>query len=81
MHSSISKRKYEINLNYLIQAKELLGDSVMFVDQMGFFNRLAGTSKLREQIYAGWTAKEIRATWQPGLQEFRKIRQKYLLYE
>ena len=53
----------------------------MFVDQMGFFNRLAGTSKLREQIYAGWTAKEIRATWQPGLQEFRKIRQKYLLYE
>ena len=81
LHSSISKRKYEINLNYLIQAKELLGDSVMFVDQMGFFNRLAGTSKLREQIYAGWTAKEIRATWQPGLQEFRKIRQKYLLYE
>lgn len=79
--NSISKRKYEINLNYVIQAKDLLGDSITFIDQVGFFNRLAGTSKLREQIYAGWTAKEIRETWKPGLEAFKKIRQKYLLYE
>lgn len=77
----ITKRKYEINLNYLIQAKDLLGDTVNFINQVGFFNRLAGTSKLREQIYAGWSAKEIRATWKPGIEEFKKIRQKYLLYE
>lgn len=80
LRKSISRRKYEINLNYLIQARDLLGDSSSFIDQVGFFNRLAGTSKLREQIYAGWSAKEIRATWQPGLDEFKKIRQKYLLY-
>ncbi|MFN6015398.1 MAG: DUF1343 domain-containing protein, partial [Flavobacteriales bacterium] len=77
----IVKRKYEINLTYLIQAKDLLGDSTTFIDQVGFFNRLAGTSKLREQILAGWTAKEIRETWKPGLEEFKKIRQKYLLYD
>ena len=81
LQTSIVKRKYEINLNYLIQAKDLLGDSVTFIDQSGFFNRLAGTSKLKDQLNAGWTAKEIRATWEPGLQNFKKIRQKYLLYE
>jgi uncharacterized protein YbbC (DUF1343 family) len=81
LQQSIVKRKYEINLNYLIQAKDLLGDSITFIDQVGFFNRLAGTSKLREQILAGWTAKEIRETWKPGLEEFKRIRQKYLLYD
>lgn len=81
LQNSITKRKYEINLNYLIQAKDLLGDSLTFIDQSGFFNRLAGTSKLKDQINAGWTAKEIRATWEPGLQEFKKIRVKYLLYD
>jgi uncharacterized protein YbbC (DUF1343 family) len=81
LQNSISKRKYEINLNYLIQAKDLLGDSVTYIDQSGFFNRLAGTSKLKDQLNAGWTAKEIRATWEPGLQEFKKIRVKYLLYD
>lgn len=81
LQNSISKRRYEINLNYLIQAKDLLGDSVTFIDQSGFFNRLAGTSKLKDQLNAGWTAKEIRATWEPGLHEFKKIRVKYLLYD
>lgn len=81
LHGSFAKRRYEINLNYLIQARDLLGDTLNFIDQVGFFNRLAGTSKLREQIYAGWSAKEIRETWQPGLEAFKKIRQKYLLYD
>jgi uncharacterized protein YbbC (DUF1343 family) len=81
LRNSLSKRKYELNLNYLIQAKELLGDSSVFIDQIGFFNRLAGTSSLRQQLNAGWTSKEIRATWQPGLEHFKQIRQRYLLYE
>jgi uncharacterized protein YbbC (DUF1343 family) len=81
LQTSIVKRKYEINLNYLIQAKDLLGDSATFIDQSGFFNRLAGTSKLKDQLNSGWTAKEIRSTWETGLQDFKKIRQKYLLYE
>lgn len=81
LESSINKRKYEINLNYLIQAKDLLGDSMMYIDQIEFFNRLAGTAKLREQILAGWSAREIRATWKPKLDDFKKIRQKYLLYD
>jgi uncharacterized protein YbbC (DUF1343 family) len=79
LQNSLSKRRYEINLNYLIQAKEIL-DSLPFIDQPVFFNRLAGTSTLKEQLMAGWSAKEIRSTWQPGLDQFKTIRKKYLLY-
>lgn len=81
LNGTINKRKYELNLNYLIQAKDLLGDSIAYIDQVSFFNRLAGTAKLKDQLNAGWTAKEIRETWKPGLEEFKKIRQKYLLYD
>ena len=81
LSKSTSKRNYEINLNYLIQAKDLLGDSAVFIDQNSFFNRLAGTATLKEQLYKGWSAKEIRETWKPGLEAFMVTRKKYLLYE
>jgi uncharacterized protein YbbC (DUF1343 family) len=80
LKKSHQKRKYEINLNYLIQAKDLLADSIRFIDQPLFFNRLAGTPKLAEQIKLGLTAQEIRKTWEPEIEEFKKIRMKYLLY-
>ena len=81
LQSSMKKRSYEINLNWIINAKMLLGDSVEFIDQPAFFNRLAGNSLLKQQILSGMTAKDIRASWKPGLDNFKKIRQKYLLYD
>jgi len=74
------RRTYEINLNYLLLARDLLGDSTAFIDQNGFFNCLAGTATLKEQLLKGWSAKEIRETWKPGLDKFLDIRKKYLLY-
>jgi uncharacterized protein YbbC (DUF1343 family) len=56
------------------------GDSSVFIDQNSFFNRLAGTATLKEQLDKGWSAKEIRETWEPGLERFKVIRKKYLLY-
>ncbi len=81
LNSLTKKRNYDINLNWLIEAKLLLGDSNQFIDQPAFFDRLAGTADLRKQINEGWTVKEIRASWKPEIQEFRKIRAKYLLYD
>jgi uncharacterized protein YbbC (DUF1343 family) len=81
LRSSTVKRSYEINLSYLINARDLLGDTNVFIDQPAFFNRLAGTASLKEQLEKGWSAKEIRATWQDGLNQFLAIRKKYLLYE
>ena len=75
------KRPYQINLNYLIEARELLGDTNVFIDQTAFFNRLAGTATLKDQLEKGWSAREIRATWKPGLDAFLQTRSKYLLYE
>ena len=46
-----------------------------------YFDVLAGGSVLREQIQRGMTPDQIRESWKPGLTEFRKIRQKYLLYK
>ena len=45
-----------------------------------YFNKLAGTAKLKEQIIAGKSEEEIKASWKPGLDQFKKIRKKYLLY-
>lgn len=75
------KRLYEFSLSWILEAKVLLGDSIPFINQIGFFDRLAGTSELRKQITDGWKEKEIRASWRPGIQAFRKIRSNYLLYD
>lgn len=45
-----------------------------------FFDQLAGTASLRQQIIAGFTESQIRASWQEDLSKFKTIRQKYLLY-
>jgi uncharacterized protein YbbC (DUF1343 family) len=41
---------------------------------------LAGSSALREQIDAGLAAREIARSWQPEVDAFMKIREKFLLY-
>lgn len=46
----------------------------------GYFNRLAGTDQLKKQIINGESVENILASWEPGLQQFMKIRSKYLLY-
>lgn len=81
LQNSQKRRTYEINLTWLLQAKKMLGDTVEFINQPDFFNRLAGTSTLKQQILSNKTVKEIRDSWKPELDEFKKIRQKYLLYK
>jgi len=68
----------QIYLFWLISAYTELGSKPDFFNSG--FDRLAGTSSLREQIIAGKTEEEIRATWQEGIEKFKKIRNKYLLY-
>ena len=80
LSKSTQTRTYELNLFYLTNARDLLGDSAVFIDQNAFFNRLAGTASLKEQLYKGWGPKEIRASWKPGIDHFLTIRKKYLIY-
>jgi uncharacterized protein YbbC (DUF1343 family) len=75
------KRMYELNLSWLINASKQLGDSIEFINQRNFFDRLAGNSTLRSQLKAGLNVKEIKASWKSGIQTFLGIRSKYLIYQ
>ena len=68
----------EINLNWLIESYNNCPEKEKFFNS--FFDKLAGTDKLRLQIIEAKTAKEIKESWLEGLNEFKKIRNKYLLY-
>ncbi len=67
-----------INLEWIIEAYNDYPDKDDFFT--GYFDTLAGGPLLREQIIKGMSARDIRESWQPGLTEFARIRQKYLLY-
>ena len=68
----------EINLNWLIESYNNCPEKEKFFNS--FFDKLAGTDKLRLQIIEGKTVKEIKERWQEGLDNFKVIRKKYLLY-
>jgi uncharacterized protein YbbC (DUF1343 family) len=68
-----------LQLAQLISAYQHFPDKEKFF-RADFFDKLAGSSKLRKQIIAGVTEPQIRASWEDGLQRFRKVREKYLLY-
>ncbi|MDQ1296297.1 MAG: hypothetical protein QG611_275 [Bacteroidota bacterium] len=70
--------KNQINLNWLIEAYRNYPDKESFF--IPYFDVLAGGPVLREQIIRGMTSDQIRETWRPGLEEFAKTREKYLLY-
>lgn len=45
-----------------------------------FFVKLSGTPQLEQQIKNGLSEAAIRSSWQPGIEAFKAIRKKYLLY-
>ena len=73
------RKVHRLELKWLLKAYENTIDKTVFFND--FFTKLAGTKKLREQIEAGMTEKEIRKTWQEGLEQFKEVRKKYLIYE
>ena len=68
-----------LELKWLISAYSNCNNKEQFFNT--FFDKLAGSSKLREQIEANYTSEEIKMTWKNELSHFRKIRKKYLLYD
>jgi len=74
----IEKSLTTINLNWIIEAYKQCLEKEEFFNN--FFDKLAGTDKLRKQIIAGKTAAAIKESWQEGLEEFKEIRGKHLIY-
>lgn len=70
-----------INLSYLQKAYTVYSDTTDFFLPNLFFDKLAGNDELRQQIRERKTAEEIKASWQPTLNEYKLKRKKYLLYK
>jgi len=68
----------QINLFWLLDLYKNDADKANFFTP--FFDKLAGTDQLRKQIIASKSEAEIRATWQEGLDQYRKKRMRYLMY-
>lgn len=67
-----------IYLNWLILIYEQDSNKNKFFTQ--FFDKLAGTDKLRKQIMSGKTQQQIYTSWDSGIAKFKKMRRKYLIY-
>jgi uncharacterized protein YbbC (DUF1343 family) len=68
----------KMDLKYLIMMYRAYPDKEKFFTS--YFDVLAGTPTLKQQIKDGLTEEQIRATWQPGLVDFKKKRDHYLIY-
>ncbi len=51
-----------------------------FLIRERWFNLLAGTDRLIQQIRQGKSEDKIKESWQSSLQEYKTLRKKYLLY-
>lgn len=67
------------NLEYIIDAYNRTNLGEQFFTR--FFEKLVGVDYIRTMIMEGRSAQEIRARWQPDLEQFKTLRRKYLLYE
>lgn len=82
---SLLRKSGQINFQWIMELykahphKEKFFDSSLS-NQMGTIEKLIGTGQFRQQIIDGVSEEEIRASWEPGLSEYKEMRKKYLLY-
>lgn len=74
-----------IDLSYIIEARDnylaaTASDPKAKPFFTSFFDLLAGSKSVRSMIEEGMSADEIRRSWQPQVEKFKRRRTKYLLY-
>ena len=79
------RKTRKINLQWIMELYKAHPQKEKFFDsklskEMGVIERLIGSGLFRRQIIDGKSEEEIRASWEPGLSEYKKMRMKYLLY-
>lgn len=75
----------KINIQWMMELYKNYPSKEKFFDsslsrEMGVIERLIGNDLFRQQIIDGKSEEEIRATWEPGLSEYKEMRKKYLMY-
>lgn len=72
-------QKKKLDLSFLINMYKTANKKEDFFNS--FFDKLAGTDQLRKQIEKGIEEEEIYLSWKKDIEKFKKIREKYLLYQ
>jgi uncharacterized protein YbbC (DUF1343 family) len=74
-------KKGELTYQYIIDMYEACKKAnVPFFIENNFFDKLAGNSSIKKMIVEGKSNEEIKASYQKELEEFKKLRSKYLIY-
>jgi len=76
-HAKIAGLQIEIFLNWYAHANSL---GAPFLTRPHWLDKLMGTDRFRKQVQGGASAKDIRASWKKGLDDFKYRRAPYLLY-
>lgn len=75
----ITRLEPAVHLHWLIGMYAGAKDRYAFFTP--FFDKLAGGPSLREALRRGDDEARIRESWKPGIAAFKRMRQKYLLYD
>ncbi len=67
-------------LRYFLDFYRISGEKSSFFSRPSWFDLLAGNNLLRKQIIEGMDEAAIRLSWAKELDEYKKIRMKYILY-
>ena len=74
-----SERLSSVTIEYLLDAYNKTPKTEKFFGAT--FTVHAGNLELEQQLKNGLSAKEIHDSWQPAIEDFKKVRKKYLIYE
>ena len=72
-----------LSLEYILlyyKVYKELGKANKFFTRPSWFDLLMGTSTVRQQIIDGKDENMIRQSWTAGLEDYKKLREKYILY-
>lgn len=79
LRSSVPEEQH-FTLKYLLDFYHKSPNKSAFFSRAEFFDKLAGTDQLRKQIIQGWSEEQIRESWKKDLEEYKSMRERYLLY-
>ncbi len=75
-----SEPPISFSLSFLVNYYTEYGGGELFFTSPSFFDKLAGSNNLRNQLLEGLSAKEIEQSWEDDLNRYKSLREKYLLY-
>ncbi|RYF84799.1 MAG: DUF1343 domain-containing protein, partial [Chitinophagaceae bacterium] len=83
--TDLLRKSRKINIQWIMELYKAHPYKEKFFDsklsrEMNTIESQIGVGNFRQQIIDGKSEEEIRASWEPGLSNYKKMRKKYLLY-